>query len=112
MPFASATIWSGIVTSRVNAVLAALRIVLSVRSRQSNGPTTGMESRRPIRVSPMNASVRGPVSISAIAVTRSGRCSASDVATMPPVECPTRVARRTRRWSSTAPTLRACSAMP
>jgi hypothetical protein len=31
-------IWSGIVTSRVNAVLAAPRMVLSVRSRQSNGP--------------------------------------------------------------------------
>ena len=106
----SAMIWSGIATLPVNAVPRAPRMVLSVRSRQSSCPTTGTGSRRLIRLSPMYASARGPVSISAIAVTRSRRCSASDAATMPPVECPTTVARRTSRWSSRAPTLRACSA--
>lgn len=47
MPRISVIIWSGIRTSRVNAVLSASRIVPSVRSRQSSSPTTGVVSRRP-----------------------------------------------------------------
>jgi hypothetical protein len=87
----------------VNAVLSARRTAPSVRSLQISRPITGVVTRRPAKLSPRNASTRGPtrnasargpVSISAIAATRSRRCSASDVATAPPVECPTTVTRR------------------
>src|SRR5215218_8557588 len=53
MPFASAMISSGIVTPRVTAVLAAPRIELSVRRRQSNGPHDRHEEQAADQVTPL-----------------------------------------------------------
>ncbi|HEX6683416.1 MAG TPA: hypothetical protein VF062_11500 [Candidatus Limnocylindrales bacterium] len=81
VPRSSAIKSSGMSTGRANVVLIPLRIIASERLDHRSGPIGGANRTRSRIGCGASASGLGPVLISAVDLTRSGRCSASAVAT-------------------------------
>jgi len=79
--FRSATASPGISTGRAVVALIPLRIIASDRLGQRSGPSGGASRARRMNGCGRSASRLGPVLISTSDPTRSGRCSASAVAT-------------------------------
>ena len=107
----SSTNRSGTSNPFANADSSPSRTIASGTTRLIAWPSTGTKPRRAVNGSSASPLFEGESRIT-IDSTSAGRCSASAVATLPPIEWPTTSARRTPRRSSAAATSRAWLSIP